>query len=112
MRDYGIRVLSAQSTNSLVFRGSMDWRPNQDSILYLVALLPLIRQQCPEVFLEVVGRSPSVSCGRSPNGKREYVSRARWKTYSRSSRDARFVLRPCASAEPRACRSKPAMSFC
>ena len=46
--------------NSLVFTGSMDWLPNEDAILYFVdAILPLIKQQCPEVSLEVVGRSPS-----------------------------------------------------
>jgi polysaccharide biosynthesis protein PslH len=46
--------------NSLVFTGSMDWLPNEDAIVYFVdAILPLIKQQCPEVFLEVVGRSPS-----------------------------------------------------
>jgi glycosyltransferase involved in cell wall biosynthesis len=46
--------------NSLVFTGSMDWLPNEDAIVYFVdAILPLIKQQCPEVSLEVVGRSPS-----------------------------------------------------
>jgi len=46
--------------NSLVFTGSMDWLPNEDAILYFVdAILPLIKQECPEVSLEVVGRSPS-----------------------------------------------------
>jgi glycosyltransferase involved in cell wall biosynthesis len=38
----------------------MDWLPNEDAILYFVdAILPLIKQQCPDVSLEVVGRSPS-----------------------------------------------------
>jgi polysaccharide biosynthesis protein PslH len=46
--------------NSLVFTGSMDWLPNEDAILYFVeGILPLIRQQCPDVSLEVVGRNPS-----------------------------------------------------
>jgi sugar transferase (PEP-CTERM/EpsH1 system associated) len=49
-----------ETTNSLVFTGSMDWLPNEDAILYFVdAILPLIQQQCPDVSLEVVGRSPS-----------------------------------------------------
>ena len=49
-----------ETANSLVFTGSMDWLPNEDAILYFVdTILPLIRQQCPEVSLEVVGRSPS-----------------------------------------------------
>ncbi len=46
--------------NSLVFTGSMDWLPNEDAILYFAeAILPLIKRHCPEISLEVVGRSPS-----------------------------------------------------
>jgi glycosyltransferase involved in cell wall biosynthesis len=49
-----------EMANVLVFTGSMDWLPNEDAILYFVdAILPLIKQQCPDVSLEVVGRSPS-----------------------------------------------------
>jgi glycosyltransferase involved in cell wall biosynthesis len=49
-----------ETPNSLVFTGSMDWLPNEDAIFYFVeAVLPLIRRQCPEVSLEVVGRNPS-----------------------------------------------------
>jgi glycosyltransferase involved in cell wall biosynthesis len=49
-----------ETANSLVFTGSMDWLPNEDAILYFVdAILPLIKQQCPDVSLEVVGRRPS-----------------------------------------------------
>jgi len=49
-----------ETANSLVFTGSMDWLPNEDAILHFVdAILPLIKQQCPDVSLEVVGRSPS-----------------------------------------------------
>jgi len=49
-----------EAPNSLVFTGSMDWLPNEDAIFYFVdAILPLIKRQCPEVSLEVVGRSPS-----------------------------------------------------
>jgi polysaccharide biosynthesis protein PslH len=46
--------------NSLVFTGSMDWAPNEDGILYFVErVLPLVREQIPDVTLQVVGRSPS-----------------------------------------------------
>jgi sugar transferase (PEP-CTERM/EpsH1 system associated) len=49
-----------EKANSLVFTGSMDWLPNEDAILYFVdAILPLIKQEYPDVSLEVVGRSPS-----------------------------------------------------
>lgn len=46
--------------DSLVFTGSMDWLPNEDAIFWFVeAILPLIKEQCPAVSLEVVGRNPS-----------------------------------------------------
>jgi polysaccharide biosynthesis protein PslH len=49
-----------EMANALVFTGSMDWLPNEDAVLYFVdAILPLIKEQCPDVSLEVVGRSPS-----------------------------------------------------
>jgi sugar transferase (PEP-CTERM/EpsH1 system associated) len=58
--DYFQPMPVEEIANSLVFTGSMDWLPNEDGILYFVeAILPLIRQQCPKVLLEVVGRSPS-----------------------------------------------------
>jgi polysaccharide biosynthesis protein PslH len=58
--DYFQPMLVDETPNSLVFTGSMDWIPNEDAILYFVdAILPLIKQHCPEVSLEVVGRSPS-----------------------------------------------------
>jgi glycosyltransferase involved in cell wall biosynthesis len=58
--DYFQPMPLEETANSLVFTGSMDWLPNQDGILYFVdAILPLIKQQQPDVSLEVVGRSPS-----------------------------------------------------
>ena len=58
--DYFQPMPVEENSNSLVFIGSMDWLPNEDGILYFVdAILPLIKQQCPEVSLEVVGRKPS-----------------------------------------------------
>jgi sugar transferase (PEP-CTERM/EpsH1 system associated) len=58
--EYFQPMLAEEAANSLVFIGSMDWLPNEDAIVYFVdSILPLIKQQCPEVSLEVVGRSPS-----------------------------------------------------
>jgi polysaccharide biosynthesis protein PslH len=58
--DYFQPTPGEETTDSLVFTGSMDWLPNEDAILYFVdAILPLIKQQCANVSLEVVGRSPS-----------------------------------------------------
>jgi glycosyltransferase involved in cell wall biosynthesis len=49
-----------ETTNSLVFTGSMDWLPNEDAIFYFAdAILPLIKEHSPEVYLDVVGRNPS-----------------------------------------------------
>lgn len=49
-----------ETPDSLVFTGSMDWLPNDDAILCFVKeILPLIRQQIPQVSLSVVGRKPS-----------------------------------------------------
>jgi sugar transferase (PEP-CTERM/EpsH1 system associated) len=46
--------------DSLAFIGSMDWLPNEDAIFYFAeAILPLIKKECPQVLLEVVGRNPS-----------------------------------------------------
>jgi glycosyltransferase involved in cell wall biosynthesis len=58
--DYFQSIPVDETPNSLVFTGSMDWLPNEDAIFYFVnAILPLIKKQCPDVSLEVVGRSPS-----------------------------------------------------
>lgn len=44
---------------NLVFTGSMDWLPNEDAIQWFIEeILPLIRQQIPQVSLTVVGRNP------------------------------------------------------
>jgi polysaccharide biosynthesis protein PslH len=58
--DYFQPIPVEETANSLVFTGSMDWLPNEDAMLYFVdAVLPLIKKQCPDVSLEIVGRSPS-----------------------------------------------------
>jgi polysaccharide biosynthesis protein PslH len=58
--DYFQPMPVEEDANSLVFTGSMDWLPNEDAIIYFVeTILPLIKEQCPDVSLQVVGRSPS-----------------------------------------------------
>jgi polysaccharide biosynthesis protein PslH len=58
--DYFQPAHAEEIADSIVFIGSMDWLPNEDAILYFAdAILPLIKQQCPTAFLEVVGRNPS-----------------------------------------------------
>ena len=49
-----------ERANSLVFTGSMDWLPNEDGVIYFIKeILPLIRQEVPELSFTVVGRNPS-----------------------------------------------------
>lgn len=44
---------------SLVFTGSMDWRPNQDGIAYFLNdIFPLIKKSLPNVTVTIVGRNP------------------------------------------------------
>jgi sugar transferase (PEP-CTERM/EpsH1 system associated) len=44
---------------TLVFTGSMDWRPNQDSVEYFVNdILPLVQAEQPDVQTVFVGRNP------------------------------------------------------
>jgi polysaccharide biosynthesis protein PslH len=47
------------SQYNLIFTGSMDWLPNEDAIRYFTeSILPIIKQQLPQVTLTVVGRNP------------------------------------------------------
>lgn len=44
---------------SMVFSGSMDWRPNQDGARYFIEeILPSIRKRVPQATFTVVGRKP------------------------------------------------------
>lgn len=46
--------------DSLIFTGSMDWLPNEDSMThFLENILPLVRAQVPTVTVQIVGRRPS-----------------------------------------------------
>ena len=46
--------------SSLVFTGSMDWLPNEDGMVnFIQEVLPLIRQQVPDISLVIMGRKPS-----------------------------------------------------
>lgn len=45
--------------NTLVFTGSMDWRPNQDAALYFVnEIFPLLKKIIPNINVYFVGRNP------------------------------------------------------
>jgi glycosyltransferase involved in cell wall biosynthesis len=44
----------------IVFTGSMDWRPNEDAVMYFIdTMLPAIRREVPEASLAIVGRNPT-----------------------------------------------------
>jgi polysaccharide biosynthesis protein PslH len=51
-----------EEANNLVFTGSMDWRPNEDGIIFFAqTIFPKIRQSVPGAVLWVVGRNPSAA---------------------------------------------------
>lgn len=44
---------------SMVFTGSMDWRPNQDGVAYFLnEIFPLVWKSMPEATVSIVGRNP------------------------------------------------------
>lgn len=56
---------------TLLFLGSLDWRPNLDGVTQLLNhVYPIVRQRCPQARLLVVGRTPPESlradCAREP----------------------------------------------
>ena len=58
--EYFRPLAAEEAPHSLVFTGSMDWLPNEDAITYFLdEIFPLIRGQCRDTTLEVVGRKPS-----------------------------------------------------
>lgn len=57
---------------SIVFVGSMDWKPNIDGVMYFLdEILPLIRRTHPGVTVNIVGKAPPdpvLRRGREGNG--------------------------------------------
>lgn len=55
-------VLKPSANPTLCILGSMDWLPNQDSVIWFVhEILPRIQHSIPGVKLKVIGRSPPAS---------------------------------------------------
>lgn len=45
--------------HKLIFTGSMDWRPNQDAIMFFIKeIYPLIKEEIKDVKLMIIGRYP------------------------------------------------------
>jgi sugar transferase (PEP-CTERM/EpsH1 system associated) len=54
-----------EDDNSIVFVGSMDWKPNIDGVEYFIdSIFPLIRRANPVATFTVVGKSPPESVRR------------------------------------------------
>jgi polysaccharide biosynthesis protein PslH len=71
--------LNNEIESTLVFTGSMDWLPNEDGIFYFVQeILPKIRQQVPNVKLQVVGRKPSPRLQALAAERSDHVSLTGW----------------------------------
>ncbi len=61
--------------NQLVFIGNMRTFPNTDAVLYFIHdVLPLVRQQIPDVKFYVVGTEPNTKILRLHNGKNIFVT--------------------------------------
>ncbi len=46
-------------TNELVFTGSMDWRPNQDAVIYFAnEIFPMVKETVNDIKFTIVGRKP------------------------------------------------------
>jgi len=57
----------APKNNSLVFTGSMDWRPNQDGVQWFTEkIFPVIRTRYPGASFTVVGRNPPAYIAQLP----------------------------------------------
>lgn len=57
--NYFAPLQSETMPGSMVFTGSMDWRPNQDGVRYFIEeVFPLIRKRLPQATFTVVGRKP------------------------------------------------------
>lgn len=60
--DYFYADNQDEIVNQLVFVGSMNWRPNQDGVVYFIeSILPLIREKKPDIIVKIVGHSPPES---------------------------------------------------
>jgi polysaccharide biosynthesis protein PslH len=76
--DYFKPAPDIEQSDSLVFTGSMDWLPNEDGVAYFIReILPLIRQQVPQVSLRIVGRKPSADL-ESLAARQENVELTGW----------------------------------
>jgi glycosyltransferase involved in cell wall biosynthesis len=50
---------TVKAPTEIVFVGSMDWMPNSDAVTWFCTdILPLVRDQIPDVQLTIVGRDP------------------------------------------------------
>ncbi len=56
---YFFPITAETKPNSMVFTGSMDWRPNQDGVKYFIEeIFPIVRQRIPDATFTIVGRKP------------------------------------------------------
>lgn len=58
-----------QKPCSMIFTGSLDWRPNVDAMLFfLEEIWPLIRAAHPEASIAIVGRNPMAALKKKASG--------------------------------------------
>ena len=58
-RDYFQQATGTRVPGTVLFLGSLEWRPNLEAVkLLLEKIFPLLRQRMPEARLQIVGRRP------------------------------------------------------
>lgn len=68
-RAYFGAVAADRDPLTILFLGSLDWRPNQDALaLMLDKIFPAVRAREPRARLDVVGRNPPASLARRASG--------------------------------------------
>lgn len=54
--------LSERDPSNIAYVGAMDWRPNQDAVLYFLhEIWPIVKAKVPKVTFSIVGRKPPKS---------------------------------------------------
>ena len=63
--DYWRPRRNQRQSNTIVFTGVMDYRPNDDAAIHLVdRIVPLVKRAVPELQVWIVGRNPSTKLKR------------------------------------------------
>lgn len=103
--DYFRPQQTLSRNHSLVFTGSMDWKPNEDAVCYFAAtILPLILKRVPDVVFQVVGKKPTRKILALKEKNPAIQVRGRLTIFAPTFMILRSTLFLCASAAVRGLR--------